>query len=350
MSTWERVADLPLVVERYDLEDRRREWPNFTRATTTIHLHGGGEEGLGEDVGYSAEAHDAFQAAEPFPLTGEWTLASFCERVGSLALYPEPPEYEASELYRRWAFESAALDLALRQAGTSLHERLGLTPRTLTFVNSLNLGDPPTLEPVQARLERYPSLRLKLDAKSTWTDEIFDWLAQSGAVDSIDLKGYYRGTVVDQPADPELYRRVAETFPDAWIEDAWLDDATRPVLEAHRDRLTWDAPIHGLADVDALEWVPKMVNVKPSRVGSLQELLGFYDACAERGIGMYGGGQGELGVGRGHIQLLAALFHPDTPNDVAPREYNDAIPPPGLPDSPLDPAPDAVGFRRAGDV
>jgi len=108
VSTWDRVADLPLVVERYELEDRRREWPNFTRATTTIHLHGGGEEGLGEDVGYSAEDHDAFQAAEQFPLAGEWTLGSFCERVGELALYPAPPEYEASELYRRWAFEAAA--------------------------------------------------------------------------------------------------------------------------------------------------------------------------------------------------------------------------------------------------
>ncbi len=34
---------------------------------------------------------------------------------------------------------------------------------------------------------------------------------------------------------------------------------------------------------------------------------------------MYGGGMGELGVGRGQIELLAALFHPDAPNDVAPE-------------------------------
>ena len=33
---------------------------------------------------------------------------------------------------------------------------------------------------------------------------------------------------------------------------------------------------------------------------------------------MYGGGMGELGVGRGQIELLAALFHPEAPNDVAP--------------------------------
>ena len=143
---------------------------------------------------------------------------------------------------------------------------------------------------------------------------------------------------------------MAETVPDAWIEDPWLTDETRPVLEPHRDRVTWDAPIHDLADLEDLPWPPKMVNIKPSRVGSLKGLLDFYDACDARGIGMYGGGQGELGVGRGHIQLLAALFHPDTPNDVAPRQYNDRIPPPGLPSSPLDPAPAPVGFRRAEDA
>jgi hypothetical protein len=351
MSTWDRIAELPLTVERYELEDRRREFGEFIRATTTIHLHGAGEEGLGEDVVYDSADHDAAQAAGPVhPLAGEWTIASFCDLVGGLPLFETTPKYQASDLYRRWAYESAALDLALRQAGRPLHEALGREARPLTFVNSLGLGRPPTLEPVKARLDRYPNLRLKLDATSEWDDEIFAFLRESGAVDSIDLKGFYRDTPVDQPADPVLYRRVAEEFPDAWIEDAWLDDDTRAILEPHRDRLTWDAPIHGLADLEELPWPPKMVNVKPSRVGSLKALLDFYDACDERGIGMYGGGQGELGVGRGQIQLLAAIFHPDTPNDVAPRPYNDAVPPPGLPDSPLDPDPAPAGFRRAEDA
>jgi hypothetical protein len=88
-----------------------------------------------------------------------------------------------------------------------------------------------------------------------------------------------------------------------------------------------------------------MVNVKPSRVGSLRDLLTTYDVCERRGIGMYGGGQFELGPGRGQIQYLASLFHPDGPNDVAPRAYNDPEPRPGLPSSPLQPALDEVGFR-----
>jgi hypothetical protein len=89
-----------------------------------------------------------------------------------------------------------------------------------------------------------------------------------------------------------------------------------------------------------------MVNVKPSRIGGLRSLCETYDYCAERGIGAYGGGQWELGVGRGQIQVLAPLFHPDTANDTAPRGYNEAEPPAGLPTSPMEPRLSETGFRR----
>ena len=72
-----------------------------------------------------------------------------------------------------------------------------------------------------------------------------------------------------------------------------------------------------------------------------------YDYCAQRDIGNYGGGQFELGVGRGQNQYLASLFHPDAPNDVAPTGFNLPEPVPGLPASPLAPAPAEVGFRWA---
>ena len=80
-----------------------------------------------------------------------------------------------------------------------------------------------------------------------------------------------------------------------------------------------------------------MVNIKPSRLGGLRNLLDAYDYCAEHGIGNYGGGQFELGVGRGQIQYLASLFHADAPNDVAPTGFNLPDPPAGLPSSPLAP-------------
>ena len=89
------------------------------------------------------------------------------------------------------------------------------------------------------------------------------------------------------------------------------------------------------------------VNVKPSRLGSLRRLFELYERCEERGIAMYGGGQFELGPGRDQIQLLASLFHPDGPNDVAPREFNTGGPRAGLPESPLELRPRATGFQAA---
>ena len=67
--------------------------------------------------------------------------------------------------------------------------------------------------------------------------------------------------------------------------------------------------------------------------------------CEANGIGGYGGGQTELGVGRGQIQYLASLFHADAPNDVAPAGFNLPEPPADLPSSPLPPTPSALGFR-----
>ena len=145
-----------------------------------------------------------------------------------------------------------------------------------------------------------------------------------------------------------LFRSLIEAFPEAWLEDPDVDDETRPILEPAHDRVTWDAPIHSIADIESRPWPPRMVNIKPSRIGGLRDLCDTYDYCDENGIGAYGGGQWELGVGRGQIQVLASLFHPDTPNDTAPRPYNEAEPPPGLPTSPLEPKLAPTGFRWDG--
>jgi hypothetical protein len=81
-------------------------------------------------------------------------------------------------------------------------------------------------------------------------------------------------------------------------------------------------------------------------VGRLRDLFALYAACEERGLALYGGGMGELGVARGQIQLLAAMFSPDGPNDIAPPGFNALEPAAGLPLSPLAPFPAPVGFRR----
>jgi hypothetical protein len=345
VSLYDSVKNLPLTIEEYELEGLELQArADFLRKTTVVHLRGGGEEGIGEDVTYEPAEHERLQARGPdLPLAGSWTLHTFSEHVAAQPLFEQEPAQHRYVDYRRWAFESAALDLALRQAGLSLGGAVGREAQPITFVLSMSLGEPPSTDRFQVWLDLYPGLRFKLDANSQWTDELVAGLAATGAVDSIDLKGQYRGTVVDTPADPELYRRVAEGLPDTWLEDPALTDETMPVLEPHRDRVTWDAVIHSVEDIEALAWPPRTVNVKPSRFGSVERLFAAYDYCEAKGIGAYGGGQWELGPGRGHIQLLAALFHPETPNDVAPREFN-LDPQPGLPESPLQVEPRETGF------
>jgi L-alanine-DL-glutamate epimerase-like enolase superfamily enzyme len=354
VGTFERLESLPLAIEGYELEGLELPVPGFERLTTVIHMRGAGEEGLGEDVTYDALDHVALQdAGAVLDLTGHATLGEFCDFMGGVDTFPVEPQRDVSRRYRRWAFESAALDLALRQAGVGIAAALGREAAPVEFVCSMRLstqgsGEPSSIGPLQRKLDAYPSLRFKLDPTNDWTDALISELVETGAVDSLDLKGYYKGTTVDVETDPELYRKLVEAFPDAWLEDPDVNEETRPVLEPVRDRLTWDAPIHSIADIEALPWPPKMVNIKPSRIGGLRDLCATYDHCAEHGIGAYGGGQWELGVGRGQIQALASLFHPDTPNDTAPRGYNEADPPPGLPTSPLAPQLSPSGFRWEG--
>jgi hypothetical protein len=322
MPLYDTVKDLPLAIDGVELEPHALSLKHMTRRTTTFRLVGGGHDGLGEDVTYEEAHHGDVMLPD---LAGEHTLDSFSQLVA------EAPGY------RRWGLESAALDLALRQAGRSLADAVGRQAAQVRFVVSQNNpGDWLAVE---------PGLRFKLDASDSWTDELVAELASTGTVDVVDLKGLYDGDWVDATPSADLYRRVAEAFPQAWLEDARIDDETRSTLEPHRDRLTWDLPIHEVADVEALEWTPRCLNSKPSRFGSVRRLFDFYDHCAANGIAVYGGGQFELGPGRGQIQHLASLFHADAPNDVAPKDYNDGGPRPGLPQSPLPPASDEPGFR-----
>jgi L-alanine-DL-glutamate epimerase-like enolase superfamily enzyme len=350
VSLYERIAGLPLDVDGSSLDRLELAVSSgFTRVTTVVRLRGGGQEGVGEDVIYSGEEQDAFQRAFAggVPIAGRW--ASFDElsrALDELDFFPGGGGNPTWRLYRRWAIESAALDLALRQAGRSLADALGREVRPVTFVVSLRLGDPPTLDPVRRRLELYPGLRFKLDPTAGWDEALVRALAETGAVDSVDLKGAYRGTAVDNPADARLYRLVAEGLPGAWIEDPDLAHAeAAAVLEPHRERITWDAIIHSVADIEALPFPPRMLNMKPSRFGPVRALLEAYEWCEQHGVGTYGGGQFELGPGRGHIQYLASLFGPEAPNDIAPVGFHASDVVDGLPTSPLAPAADPVGFR-----
>jgi hypothetical protein len=334
MSFWDQLRGLDLNIEEVATERKSVDVSTqFTRVTTTVVLGGEGEQGRGEDVTYTAEDHDWFPNLDA---RGRTTLGELSAELDGLKLFETQPTMPAWADYRRWAFESAALDLALRQNDLALGAAVKRDYHPVRFVVSTR-GD------AFGWLEHVPGLELKLDPENDWDRPFMERLAATGRVRVLDFKAYYKGTAVDVVPDPVLYATAIELFPDAVLEDASLDGECGAVLRGQEGRMSFDAPIHSVADVSALPIEPGWMNIKPSRFGTTARLLECIEHCAARGIRMYGGGQFELGVGRRHIQVLASLFYSDGPNDVAPREYNAGDPRPGLPQSPLD-APEAVGF------
>ncbi len=346
LGTFSRIAGLPVEVESIEYTPLVRDTSSgFTKITTVVRLRGRGEEGLGEDVTWDQIDHIEFvRNPGPSRLLDSWELAALSGAMDEIDLFPVAPCRPASRLHRRWAFESAALDLGLRQAGLSLADALGRRPDPVRFVSSVRLGEPPSVEPIRARLRGDPTLEFKLDPTLSWTSETIRAIAAACNVRVIDLKGLYTNASVEMPPDAQLYASVIEAFPDAWIEDPALTAETMPVLADHLKRLSWDEPVHSIDDLDML-LAPGALNIKPARFGSLSALFAAYDWCAATDIVAYGGGMFELGPGRGQLQYLASLFHPDGPNDLAPPEYNAAQLDGQLPRSPLAPQPHVSGFR-----
>ena len=185
-------------------------------------------------------------------LSGPPTLGELCDLVRGLDLFADaPPVRPFSRHYRRWAYESAALDLALRQSGVALHEALGIEPKPVRFVCSTRLGGlgedapPSSTEPLRKRLAKYPTTRFKLDPENDWTADLIAAIRELAGVDILDLKGHYKGTPVDVETDPALYRQVAEGFPGAYLEDPDLIGRRWRTGVVERPALRGDRPCRG---------------------------------------------------------------------------------------------------------
>jgi hypothetical protein len=347
-DTYARVAELPVRIDRCELVPLVRDTSSgFTKVSTVVRLTGGDEAGEGEDITWDQidQIEQLRRAGDLSWLRGRRTFDEFSTLLGLADLFPVEPIRESARHYRRWAFESAALDLALRQSGLSLQHAVGREVKPVTFVVSTRIADAAGLATLRALRRMNPTLRFKLDPVPTWDRELLDELGSIAGVDVVDMKGLYRNATVAMEPDPDLYGRVFAALPEAWIEDPAVADDTVELLDRHRDRITWDVPVGSVGDIEALPWPPRLLNIKPARFGSVRRLFQAYDYCEAKGIRAYGGGMFEQGPGRGQLQYLASLFHPDGPNDLAPVEYNLQLDASELPRSPLLPEPHETGFR-----
>src|SRR4051795_13776712 len=164
-ATYSRVAELPLLVERCELVPLARDTSGgFTKVSIVVRLTGGGHEGQGEDITWDQidQIEQLRRAGELSWLRGGRTLEEFSTLLGLADLFPVEPIRDSARFYRRWAFESAALDLALRQNGLSLQDALGRVAQPVTFVVSMRLDDPAGFGPLRALRSTDPGLHFKL--------------------------------------------------------------------------------------------------------------------------------------------------------------------------------------------
>ena len=327
--SWPRLAELPLVVEGYELEPLTAELAGgMVRTTIQVRLHGAGHDGLGEDISAMPDDPDAARHGAGrrcrSRASGRWRASATTSRRSS------------SGRSRRSGTSRPLPQLGLRVGGARPRAAPGRPrrctrcserePRPLRFVNSLGLGDPPSTDTIHRRLARYPDVRFKLDAAAAWTLAICEDLAATGAVDVVDFKGQYGMEVEDAAGarapctsacsrrSPTRSSRTRTTCP----------RSPRP-LAPHADRVSYDALIHSVDDLATTPVNPiRTVNIKPCRTGSLRALLALYAHCEADGLRCTAAGWASSASARGQIQLLASLFHPDAPNDVAPSALQPA--------------------------
>src|SRR5215204_6813234 len=160
-ATYSRVADLPLRIEHCELLPLARDTSGgFTKVSIVVRLTGNGHEGQGEDITWDQidQIEQLRRAGDLSWLRGRRTLDEFSTLLGLADLFPVQPIRDSARFYRRWAFESAALDLALRQHSLSLQDAVDRRARPVNFVASVRIGDPPSLLPLLAWLRDDPAL------------------------------------------------------------------------------------------------------------------------------------------------------------------------------------------------
>jgi hypothetical protein len=333
MNFYDKISGLKLEIEGFETKEQSLQVSeNFERKTTTIKLKGKEEEGLGEDVIYDVDSH-VYPKLED-KLIGVYSFREISEKIRSLDLFSETVDNtDLQENYRRWGFESAALDLALRQNGKKFPEAIGEDYSPLRFLASPSMNET-DIEKLKTLRKKVPGLEFKLDVKPDWDEEIISRLHELNAVKIVDFKSHYEG--FGRKPDYELYSRVAEGFPDVILEDPVINEETLEAFAGYESNVTWDKPVKSLQSLKNLPFEVNYLNIKPSRFGSFESLFEIIEYCIENRITMYAGGQFELGVGRNQAQAIASIFYPDSPNDIAPRVFN-SDEKENLPSSPLKP-------------
>lgn len=300
----DRLASLSLVITGLAVERNAVPVAGYydgaQRPTGIAVLTGADARGRGECVAWTPREQDAFVGAcSRLELPAEAT-------VGELSLYLAD---ELDDPYHRAAVEGAAIDLALRQAGTNPFALSRRPALPVAFCRSIGREADP-LPAIAGLLERDTGAQLKLDVPPDgWPSSTWEALAALRRVAVFDFK---------RESNPDQVRLAHRAVPDAWLEDPPAEAMTLDPRGAWRRRVSLDGYVFAAVDLDDPEIPPAAVNVKAPRVGGWLEALRCLETCRRRGWHAYMGGMFEVDVGRSQARVLASLFTADAWNDLAP--------------------------------
>ena len=238
--------------------------------------------------------------------------------------------------YRRWAFESAALDLALRQAGRSLADAVGRAPRR--SLRHLDAARRPALaRPVKGSLDLHPSSASSSTPTSDWTTSS----SPSWPRPARSTRSTSRATTRARPSTSRPTRRSTGA---SSRRSRTRGSRTRAHATRRADPRAARGP-HHVGRADPLDrrhrGAPVAAEDDQHQALALREPSSRSSTptttAPSTGSAPTAAASGSSARAAARSSTSPSLFHPDTPNDVAPGGYNAPEPQPGLPDSPLEP-------------
>jgi o-succinylbenzoate synthase len=230
--------------------------------------------------------------------------------------------------------ENGLLILIAQMKGLPLHELLGFPAKKIMSGLSIGLKESPAallaavehavergyhrvkmkvkkgqdVDWVRAVRERYPKLRLMVDANGDYSLADVDLLRR---LDEFDLM------MVEQPL-------------------SYSDIYEHSLLQKQmKTAICLDESVHSLADAAAAIALGacRIVNIKQGRVGGLLESIRIAAYCAARGVGVWSGGMDETGIGRAvniHLQTADGFSLPGDTSETSNYFAEDIADPPVL--------------------
>lgn len=228
--------------------------------------------------------------------------------------------------------EMAIWDLAAKQAGMSLAQRLGGVHQRVRV--GVSVGVQPTLDALLERVAGFVEQgyqRIKIKIKPGWDAAITQAVRERFPAMplQVDANSAYRLTDLDVFRAMDDLNLLLIEQPLAY-DDIYEHSLLQRELET---AICLDESIHSVDDARAAVALGscRVINIKPGRVGGHTSSKRIHDFCQDQGIPVWHGGMLETGVGRAHSVALASLAGFTLPGDISAsaRYYHqDIIDPP----------------------